>query len=66
MPTATAPAAISNPRWYPPVSALTGGYHLGFELAAGAVVVGIALALTVLRAPARTQVAASSEVAVEV
>jgi EmrB/QacA subfamily drug resistance transporter len=48
-------------------AALTGGYHLAFELAAGAVVVGIALALTVLRAPARAQVRqAGSEVAVEV
>jgi EmrB/QacA subfamily drug resistance transporter len=48
-------------------AALTGGYHLAFELAAGAVVVGIALALTVLRAPARARVRqAGSEVAVEV
>jgi EmrB/QacA subfamily drug resistance transporter len=48
-------------------AALTGGYHLAFELAAGAVVVGIVLALTVLRVPARAQVRqAGSEVAVEV
>jgi EmrB/QacA subfamily drug resistance transporter len=48
-------------------AALTGGYHLAFELAAGAVVVGIALALTVLRVPARVQTrGAGSEVAVEV
>ncbi|MDA0165583.1 MFS transporter [Solirubrobacter ginsenosidimutans] len=48
-------------------AALTGGYHLAFELAAGAVVVGIALALTVLRVPARVQArGAGSEVAVEV
>ena len=48
-------------------AALTGGYHLAFELAAGAVVVGIVLALTVLRAPARARTrAAGSEVAVEV
>src|SRR3954454_1534131 len=40
-------------------SALTGGYPLGFELAAGAVVVGIALSLSVLRAPAREQVKAA-------
>ena len=32
-------------------SALTGGYHLAFEIAAGAVVVGIVVALVVLRMP---------------
>src|SRR3954447_18218034 len=46
--------------------ALTGGYDLGFELAAGAVAVGLLLAATVLRAPARTRLAPGSEVAVEV
>jgi EmrB/QacA subfamily drug resistance transporter len=47
-------------------TALTGGYHLGFELAAGAVAVGLVLAAAVLRTPARTRLAAGSEVAVEV
>jgi EmrB/QacA subfamily drug resistance transporter len=48
-------------------SALTSGYHLGFEIAAAAVLVGIVVSLVVLRAPAREQVrAAGSEVAVEV
>jgi hypothetical protein len=48
-------------------SALTGGYHLGFEIAAAAVLVGIVVSLVVLRVPAREQVrAAGSEVAVEV
>ena len=47
-------------------TALTGGYHLGFEIAAGAVAVGLVLAATVLRAPARARVAPGSEVAVEV
>jgi EmrB/QacA subfamily drug resistance transporter len=48
-------------------SALTGGYHLGFEIAAGAVAVGIVLAATVLRVPARVRTrGAGSEVAVEV
>jgi EmrB/QacA subfamily drug resistance transporter len=46
-------------------SALTGGYHLGFELAAGAVAFGILVAATVLRMP-RTRLAPGSEVAVEV
>ena len=47
-------------------TALTGGYHLGFEIAAGAVAVGLLLAATVLRVPARTRLAPGSEVAVEV
>src|SRR3954451_5093272 len=48
-------------------NALTSGYHLGFEIAAGAVAVGIVLAATVLRAPARVRTrGAGSEVAVEV
>src|SRR3954469_4284641 len=46
-------------------NALTGGYHLGFEIAAGAVAFGILLAATVLRMP-RTRLAPGSEVAVEV
>jgi EmrB/QacA subfamily drug resistance transporter len=46
-------------------SALTGGYHLGFEIAAATVAVGVVLAATVLRMP-RTRLAAGSEVAVEV
>jgi hypothetical protein len=48
-------------------SALTGGYHLGFELAAGAVAVGLVIAAAVLRMPARTAPKpAGSELAVEV
>jgi hypothetical protein len=47
-------------------SALTGGYHLGFELAAAAVAVGLLLAATVLRMPSRRVRSAGSEVAVEV
>jgi EmrB/QacA subfamily drug resistance transporter len=47
-------------------SALTGGYHLGFELAAAAVSVGLLIAAAVLRMPARERVAPGSEVAVEV
>jgi EmrB/QacA subfamily drug resistance transporter len=47
-------------------TALTGGYHLGFEIAAGAVAVGLVLAATVLRVPVRTRVAPGSEVAVEI
>jgi EmrB/QacA subfamily drug resistance transporter len=51
----------------PPLSALTSGYHLGFEIAAAAVAVGIVVSLVVLRSPARATVrAAGSEVAVEV
>jgi EmrB/QacA subfamily drug resistance transporter len=47
-------------------SALTGGYHLAFELAAAAVAVGIVVSLAVLRVPAREVVRApGSEVAVE-
>jgi EmrB/QacA subfamily drug resistance transporter len=47
-------------------SALTGGYHLGFEIAAAAVAVGIVVSLAVLRVPAREQVRpAGSELAVE-
>jgi EmrB/QacA subfamily drug resistance transporter len=45
--------------------ALTGGYHLGFEIAAGAVAVGLLLAATVLRVPSRARVRPGSEVAVE-
>jgi len=48
-----------------PLSALTGGYHLGFELAAAAVAVGLLIAATVLRMPARVVRPAGSEVAVE-
>ena len=48
-------------------SALTGGYHLAFEIAAGSVAVGIVIALAVLRTPpARARTAAGSELAVEV
>jgi EmrB/QacA subfamily drug resistance transporter len=47
------------------LAALTGGYHLGFEIAAGAVVVGLVLAATVLRMPARVVRPSGSEVAVE-
>jgi EmrB/QacA subfamily drug resistance transporter len=47
-------------------SALTGGYHLGFELAAAAVAVGLLIAATVLRMPSRSVRSAGSEVAVEV
>ncbi len=48
-------------------SALTGGYHLGFEIAAAAVAVGILVSMVLLRVPARQQVRpAGSEVAVEV
>jgi EmrB/QacA subfamily drug resistance transporter len=46
--------------------ALTGGYTLAFEVAAGAVLVGIAVALAVLRMPRERQPAPGSEVAVEV
>jgi len=45
--------------------ALTGGYHLGFELAAAAVSVGLLIAAAVLRVPGRARVAPGSEVAVE-
>ncbi|HWK26839.1 MAG TPA: MFS transporter [Solirubrobacter sp.] len=45
-------------------SALTGGYHLGFELAAIAVAAGLLLAAAVLRTPAR-RLQPGSEVAVE-
>jgi len=49
------------------LSALTGGYHLGFEIAAGAVAVGIVIAATVLRLPPRAAPKpAGSELAVEV
>jgi EmrB/QacA subfamily drug resistance transporter len=47
-------------------SALTSGYHLGFEIAAAAVLVGLVLSATVLRMPGRARVAPGSEVAVEV
>jgi EmrB/QacA subfamily drug resistance transporter len=48
-------------------SALTGGYHLGFEIAAAAVVVGIVVSMIVLRVPVRAQPKpAGSELAVEV
>ncbi|HET6547248.1 MAG TPA: MFS transporter, partial [Solirubrobacter sp.] len=47
--------------------ALTGGYHLAFEIAAIAVAVGIVLALAVLRPPRRERMEpAGSELAVEV
>jgi MFS family permease len=47
-------------------SALTGGYHLAFELGAMAVATGVALALVVLRPPrARRQEAVGSELALE-
>jgi MFS family permease len=46
--------------------ALTGGYQLAFEVAGGAVVVGILVALAVLRMPRERQPAPGSEVAVEV
>jgi MFS family permease len=46
--------------------ALTGGYQLAFEVAGGAVVVGILIALAVLRMPRERQPAPGSEVAVEV
>jgi EmrB/QacA subfamily drug resistance transporter len=47
-------------------SALTGGYHLAFEIGAAAVAVGILVSLVVLRVPARNEVRpAGSELAVE-
>jgi EmrB/QacA subfamily drug resistance transporter len=46
-------------------NALLDGYHLGFELAAGAVAFGILVAVTALKMP-RTRLAPGSEVAVEV
>ena len=46
--------------------ALTGGYTLAFQVAAGAVIVGIAISAVVLRMPRERQRAAGSEVAVEV
>jgi EmrB/QacA subfamily drug resistance transporter len=47
-------------------SALTSGYHLGFEIAAAAVAVGIVVSMVVLRSPAGERVRpAGSEVAVE-
>ena len=46
--------------------ALTGGYTLAFQIAAGAVIVGIAVSAVVLRMPRERQRAAGSEVAVEV
>jgi len=46
--------------------ALTGGYQLAFEVAAGAVIIGIAIAAAVLRMPRERQPAPGSEVAVEV
>src|SRR3954454_11036163 len=47
------------------LSALTGGYTLAFELAAGSGVVGILVAATVLRMPRQRQPVPGSEVAVE-
>src|SRR4051794_16624906 len=46
--------------------ALTGGYTLAFEVAAGAVIAGIAIAAVVLRMPRERQPAPGAEVAVEV
>src|SRR3954471_758191 len=46
--------------------ALTGGYTLAFEVAAGAVIIGIAVAALVLRMPRVRQPAPGTEVAVEV
>jgi EmrB/QacA subfamily drug resistance transporter len=46
-------------------SALTGGYHFAFEIAAGSVLVGIVVALAVLRKPrSQDRVPAGSELAV--
>jgi MFS family permease len=47
------------------LSALTGGYTLAFELAAGSVLVGIVVAAAVLRMPRRREPVPGSEVAVE-
>jgi hypothetical protein len=48
-------------------SALTGGYHLAFELGALAVATGVALALVALRPPrARRPEVVGSELALEV
>src|SRR3954454_15803266 len=46
--------------------ALTGGYTLAFEVAVGAVIIGIAVAALVLRMPRVRQPAPGTEVAVEV
>ena len=48
------------------LEALTGGYTLAFEVAAGAVIVGIAIALVALRMPREREPVPGSEVAVEV
>ena len=48
------------------LSALTGGYTLAFQVAAGAVIVGIAIASWSLRMPREREPAPGSEVAVEV
>jgi MFS family permease len=49
------------------LEALTGGYTLAFEVAAGAVIVGIVVALVALRTPSRErEPVPGSEVAVEV
>jgi EmrB/QacA subfamily drug resistance transporter len=48
------------------LQALTGGYTLAFQVAAGAVIVGIAIALVALRGPREREPVPGSEVAVEV
>jgi len=48
------------------LEALTGGYTLAFQVAAGAVIVGIAIALVALRMPREREPVPGSEVAVEV
>ncbi|MBE2319940.1 MFS transporter [Solirubrobacter sp. CPCC 204708] len=48
------------------LQALTGGYTLAFQVAAGAVIVGIVIALVALRMPREREPVPGSEVAVEV
>jgi hypothetical protein len=48
------------------LSALTDGYRLAFEVAAGSVLVGIVVAAVVLRMPRVREPVPGSEVAVEV
>ncbi len=48
------------------ISALTGGYTLAFELAAGSVLVGLIVAAVALRMPRQREAVPGSEVAIEV
>ena len=59
-------AELTSFRRRAPSSALTGGYTLAFQVAAGAVIVGIAIALVALRMPREREPVPGSEVAVEV